>query len=62
MSFIHVSIAAVTAEPEQFFVCFRLVSFEGNACFRQHIFVIVLAETRRNAMETSLFLCFRQRN
>ena len=30
MSFIHVSVAAVTAEPDHFFVCFRQVSFEGN--------------------------------
>ena len=33
MSFIHVSVAAVTAEPDHFFVGFRQVSFEGNTCF-----------------------------
>ena len=44
-----------------FFACFRQVSFEGNTCFRQRIFVIAIADTRSNATETSLVFCFYQR-
>ena len=35
VTFTRVSVAAVTAEPYNFFTCFRQVSVEGNKCFRK---------------------------
>ena len=52
VTFTRVSIAAVTAEPYHFFICFRQVSVEGNECSCKCNFMLSCAETHGNVTET----------
>ena len=53
VTFTRVSVAAVTAEPYHFIVCFRQVSVGGNKRFRKFNFMLTCAETHGNVAETS---------
>jgi len=55
VTFTHVSIAAVTAEPYHFFTYFRQVSVEGNKRFRKRNFMLTCAETPGNVPEMWIF-------
>ena len=55
MTFTGVSVAAYTAEPDQFSCMFPSVSAKGNKCFRNRNSEFTFAETHENVEEICLF-------
>ena len=56
VTFTHVSVAAVTAEPYHFFTCFRQVSVEGDNCFRKRNFVLHLRKHKVTLRKHEFFM------
>ena len=54
MSFIHVSVAADTTEPDHFLFMFPSCFSKGNKCFRNRKSEFTFAETHENVAEICL--------